>query len=122
MITSVRFSFFNQPVRRKVITGDGFRHTAAPAFAIAYRRTRQLLVIPNFITMTDSLPVKVMVMKAYRAPARFYAFLRRGVYDQLGEKRSFNMPASIKSNMIYKLAYPRIDLGFRNGCWAKSIH
>jgi hypothetical protein len=85
------FAFFNQ-LPEKGYQGDIFSGTPAdpPRLTITNEDVKGIL---NFINKRDSLPVKVMVMKD--TVLRPTYLLKRGVYDQPGERVSFNLPAAI---------------------------
>ena len=108
------FSFFNQ-LPEKGYQGDIFSGTPADPPRITITN-EDITGILNFINKKDSLPVKVMVMKD--TVLRPTYVLRRGVYDQLGERVSFNMPASIMQYDTTK--YPKNRLGLSQWLLSKE--
>jgi hypothetical protein len=100
------FAFFNQ-LPEKGYQGDIYSGTAAdpPRITIA---NDDLTGILNFINKKDSLPVKVMVMKD--TVQRPTYLLKRGAYDQLGDRVSFGLPKEILSFDTLQYAPNRLGL------------
>jgi hypothetical protein len=108
------FAFFNQ-LPEKGYQGDIFSGTPADPPRITITN-EDITGILNFINKKDSMPVKVMVMKD--TVLRPTYLLKRGVYDQPGERVPFNMPASILQYDTTQ--YPKNRLGLSQWLLSKE--
>ena len=108
------FAFFNQ-LPEKGYQGDIFSGTPAdpPRITITNNDITSIL---KFINKKDSMPVKVMVMKD--SALRPTYLLKRGVYDQPGERVTFGMPQSILQ--FDTSQYPKNRLGLAQWLLSKE--
>jgi Protein of unknown function (DUF1553)/Protein of unknown function (DUF1549)/Planctomycete cytochrome C len=99
------FAFFNQ-LPEKGYQGDIYSGFPAdpPTISVTQEDINGIL---NFINKKDSTPVKVMVMRDTTLRPTY--LLKRGAYDQLGDRVSFGLPTDIFP--FDTVSYPKNRLG-----------